>query len=197
MKTVKLIFIVWATLLVSVFAQANERIQIELDEHFRRGGVIKLKQEIKNIYPNIRLNRMEILKVRLVAKSKHGGGFAELMVNNRPQESSGIDGSPREFRSNLPRTFHRIVLQHLGRRSTGNWQLHIDGNVKVKKVVVVISEKNGNGRQPPRGRVFTKVLGGDKATKVGNSAKTFHIREKTQSIILKGTKRRLTILSSC
>ena len=53
MKTVKLIFIVWATLLVSVFAQANERIQIELDEHFRRGGVIKLKQEIKNIYPNI------------------------------------------------------------------------------------------------------------------------------------------------
>lgn len=129
-------------------AVANERLVLEYgDQHFRQDRV-RLRQEIRHAYPHIDLQRMELVRVRLVAKSRHGQGVASLMVGGSAVDSSVVDGMPHEFHDPAPRTFDRLVLQNSG-DSAGAWQLDLRGNFIVRRIVAVVRPK----RRPNRGQL--------------------------------------------
>ncbi len=193
MKSIQLTILSSMVILASVFAEASRDITIRLGQHTRGPSKIFLKQEIKRINPGINLQNKKIVSVRMVAKSKHGQGTAQLMVNGRMKDQSRIYGTPREFNRPGPRTFDRFDLVNRG-GSQGAWQIHLRGNIKVRKVVVTIERRRGgNGG----GRIVAMGLGGDKADKGSSgNGKTYPIRERTQTIVITGTKSKVEIMSA-
>lgn len=127
----------------------NRRIVIDMNHaHYRgQGQKIFLKRMIQQKHPRIRLQNFNLQRVRLRAKSKHGRGTAVLLVGQRSQDRANIPGRPRNFRR--PGNYHPVVLQSFGNRDRGAWQVELNGNIKVNRVVVVLKRKHrpggGNG----------------------------------------------------
>lgn len=132
-----------------VFAQYEKKFVLKYyGERFTQNSVLKLKQDLRSQH-GINVNRWRIDRVRLVAKSRQGNGRAKLVVGPYDTRWRRIDGGPREFRLDQPRTWDKITFQNPARRSQGNWQIHMRGNVKVKRVVVFLERERG-WRPPPR-----------------------------------------------
>ena len=168
----------------------TERLVIQYgDQHFRgSGNVLMLKREIKNMYPRMNLQNFSLESVRLVAKSKMGRGQAELVVGRSSQDRRTIGGSPRDFQSARPYTFDRIDLYNYDSRAQGRWQIHLNGNIKVRKVVVFLQRERVRPPVPPRPpRVSIIEIGTDKADKVIADRESFRANQGNVSqIILEG-----------
>lgn len=140
--------------------QGRERVVLEMyDAHYRgRGQIIPLKRTLKNQYPGFRLNQYNLLKVRLVAKSKHGRGSATLLTAHQEQQRGNIDGYPRDF--HRQGNYYRTVLRNQDVGMQGPWQLRLDGNIKVGRIVMVLERKWQRPRprpRPPRGGQSTYI----------------------------------------
>ena len=120
---------------ITVNAQTR-RLQIPMyGEHMRGQNTIFLKQQIKDLYPRINLRTSQLKKVILVAKSKHGNGTVALKVGHNTGRDFVVDGAAYDF--HYPGNFSRVPIRnHFGSR--GVWQLKLQGNFKIKKVVVVL-----------------------------------------------------------
>ena len=120
----------------------GEKIQLQMRTHLTGSSIIGLKQEIKKSpYGYLNLQRYKIESVRLVAKSRQGGGTAALAIGSWKSQPKRIYGHPSGF--NKPGGFDRIDFQNNSYSSDiGNWQIHLNGNIKVQKVVVNIVPKN-------------------------------------------------------
>jgi hypothetical protein len=127
-------------------AQQGEirRLAIDMGDQVYRGeSVIPLKRLIRQQYPRVNFDNWNLLRVRLVAKTRHGRGQASLKVGQWESFSTRVDGRPIDWDWNHPRSWDRVVLENRARRrdQNGRWQVAMRGNFKVRRVVVVGSKK--------------------------------------------------------
>jgi hypothetical protein len=150
-SSMKNLIIVAATLFAgTTFASPNKRIVIEMGQggqHYRGQQTLPLKRMIKAQYPNIRLQKFEILRVRVVGKSKRGNGTAELSVGQQTSYPVYLNGNGQDFQVNAPYTWDRQVIQNPKNNSNGPWQIKLQGNIKIKRVVVILEKQD---IRPPR-----------------------------------------------
>lgn len=131
------------TTVTSAFAQRHpgqqrDRIQLHLDQHLRGQQTIALKRELRYQHPGLNLRNLKLKAVRLVAKSARGMGEATLSVGQNQSYPVTIGGHPQDFHVNAPYTFQRVRIQNPSYDSMGRWQIHTRGNIKVKKVVLIV-----------------------------------------------------------
>lgn len=123
----------------------NRNISVQLyGQQFRGLSTLKLKKLIKQQNPMINLQMAKIKKVVLVAKSKRGMGEASLIVGQDSSYPEYINGSPRQFHSESPRSYSTVVLQNTSYDSAGKWQIELQGNIKVKEVIITIQTKRNS-----------------------------------------------------
>lgn len=118
----------------------NERIVLQFnDQHFQgRDQTIFLKREIKSQYPRMNLQQKELLFVRVVGKSKHGHGTATLSVGQTLSSPYTLDGNPGDFASNAQYTYNPVRIQNPAASSQGAWQLKLKGNIKIKRIALML-----------------------------------------------------------
>jgi hypothetical protein len=119
----------------------QERLVLQIGEHLRGQNIIKLKQELKMQYPGINPKMLKLKAVKLVAKSKQGRGKATLVVGQDQSYQEIIGGDPYDFHDNSGYTFDKIKMFNPSYDSQGKWQVHLKGNIKVKKVVLIVKKK--------------------------------------------------------
>lgn len=122
---------------------AEQRIVLDFADTIVQGeNTLMLKKEIQAQHPALKLNRYSLEKVRLVAKSKMGKGQAKLQVGSESTFIYDVDGSPESFASSNPASFFTIDFNRPGYDSQGVWQIHLKGNIKIKRVVLLLSESS-------------------------------------------------------
>ena len=166
MKTLITLITVVASL--SAFAQRGQNRRFEIPmygEQFKGQNTIYIKQELKKQFPRLKIAKWDLKRVVLVAKSKKGQGKAYLQVGRFDSRTEFIDGNRFDFQDRG--YFHRIPFE-APRRDNGKWQIHLKGNVKVKKIVVVAKKD-----QPARPHV-TKKCGFVLETVWGKDIKKFY-----------------------
>jgi len=99
-----------------------------------------LKRTLYEQYPWVDVRTMDLRKVTLVAKSKHGGGSAQLRVGDRMSTPSQVGGSPRDFHNCRGYTFERVHFVNPDRDSRGPWQIDLRGNLIVRKVILEVDK---------------------------------------------------------
>ena len=125
--------------------QVNKKIMLRLNgQHLRGQNTIMLKKELKMQNPGINIQEMELMKVKLIAKSKHGGGMAKLKVGSSVSYQERISGTPADFHYEAPFTYDELTFTNPGfGGSQGPWQILLNGNIKVKAVVIELKSKFG------------------------------------------------------
>lgn len=158
-RSIKAIAIGASVIVATTAAEARRDLDINFnDQIFHNNGTIFLKQEINRQYPGVRLERADLVNVRLVAKSRMGQGTAALRVGPQTSRPVVVRGRPQDFNSSQPNTFDRIDFRNPSRNSAGVWQMELNGNIKVRRVVVTIDENNGGpGPGPGPGRTWQPV----------------------------------------
>lgn len=130
----------------------TERLVIDLFDRVFRGQNqrIFLRQELQRNYPRLDLERYDLIRVRLEAKSQAGHGQASLEVGHREKDRRGIPGNPGDF--HRPGGHYPIILENYDDQDRGAWQIRLDGNIKVDRVVVVLEyDRFGDGGRPGPG----------------------------------------------
>jgi len=118
----------------------KERIILDFyDQHLQGENTLFLKQEIKKIRPYVDLNKMELISVRLFAKSKQGQAQASLKIGPQTTREQRINGSPYDFNYNGG-PYSNLLFDNSNRNSQGPWQLMLKGNIKIDKVIVIVEE---------------------------------------------------------
>lgn len=146
--------------------QQNQRFEIDFyGQQFQGQSTIYLKQEIKKLRPRIDFTNWDLKRVVLVAKSARGYGSAYLQTGREQSRHETVDGNPRSFRSHGD--YHRIPFPAPG-RDNGVWQIHMQGNIKVNKVVAVME------RKAPRRPMVTRSCSYVLETVWGQDIKKFH-----------------------
>ncbi|MCB9025874.1 MAG: hypothetical protein H6625_06125 [Bdellovibrionaceae bacterium] len=172
----------------------SERLVIEMGDSLYQGrdNIIYLKRELMAIYPRMDFQNMELDGVRIVAKSRHGMGTAELVVGQVGKDRKRVGGRPEDFHSNWPYTYDRVELDNYG-SSMGAWQIHLDGNIKVKRVVVFVSvDRRDGGYRPPRMRYLS--AGEGSFDKIGYNKRTFAVNlSGVEEISIQGENRSLEV----
>ncbi len=136
--------VVLLSLLMSVGALAQrgmgdrERLVLEMNDHLKGFNILKLKQELKYQYPGISPRNLELNAVKLVAKSKGGKGKATLIVGQNASRTQTIGGHPADFHHPSAYTFSKLRLQNPSYDSKGKWQIELQGNIKIKRVVLIV-----------------------------------------------------------
>jgi len=120
-------------------------------QRFQQQSKLFLKQELQRQH-GINVQNFKLKKVRLVAKSKNGNGRAKLVVGQDQTQMKYINGHPQDFRYNAPETWDRINFRNPSYNSRGNWQIHMRGKIKVKRVVVWLERKRRRPAPRPRPR---------------------------------------------
>lgn len=132
---------------------AHEKFVIDFqDSHIKgfRGdeATIFLKRSLKNQYPWVDIDRLDLKKVILVAKTRHGQGSASLRVGKWSTDMYRVEGSPRGFRDHDHRSFDKLRLSNPSHGSRGPWQIDLRGNFIVRKVILVVDSHRRKHHQP-------------------------------------------------
>ncbi|MBC85711.1 MAG: hypothetical protein CL677_00920 [Bdellovibrionaceae bacterium] len=196
-------------------AEARERVRLELNQTLRGNQQIGLKRELRQ-QTGMRASDFKLEAVRVIAKSKQGNGTVELLIDGMSQDLKGLSGNAREFDSDLPRTFDRVLLENhaRGRANDGPWKLETRGNVKIKAIVLLLEDNRNVGPtpQPPvrpaprprplpplppgrhHGRVVNVHLGEEKADKFITERHTFQLSgSHVRNVVLEGTKEKVRV----
>ncbi|MCK9174557.1 MAG: hypothetical protein M0O96_04690 [Desulforhopalus sp.] len=133
-------------------AASAERLRLQIDmgdkvfqAGHNRAAVLPLERLLHQQYPGIKLDKMELKRVVLVAKSQEGHGRVNLRVGNKTSREKLISGQPQDFKRRSAATFSKVLLFNPADRAGGEWQLQLKGKVKVRRVIVVVEERQ---RQP-------------------------------------------------
>ncbi len=123
-----------------------QRVQLEVNSQSSGQEVIRLKQLIQQQHPRANLANVQIQSVEVQAKSRQGQAMMRLNIGGTYSAAQNIDGNPQTFNSDLPRTFSRLNFQAPPRANqNGVWQLEMQGQIKVARIVVSLSTQ----RVPP------------------------------------------------
>jgi len=121
----------------------TEKIMLQMNDQETRGAsTIALKQLLRQQTGTVAAN-LELVSIRIIAKSRMGQGQASLLVGQWESGSYTIGGNPRDFRNSAPYTYDRINMENYSYDSDGRWQIRLKGNIKVSRVVVVVKAKRG------------------------------------------------------
>lgn len=158
----------WGTFLAAVFFltilapgmagkawAAKDRFVLEYnDSHIRshRGepATLFLKKALRDQYPWVDVDDLELRRVVLIAKSRHGRGEAQLRVGHRMTDMYQVDGGSGRFHDDRRNTFDRIHFSNPSYDSNGPWQIDMLGNFIVNKVVLEVDNRQHRDRMPPR-----------------------------------------------
>ena len=122
---------------------ARERIRLEMyDQQFRGESTIGLKREMRRQGLGGNLRNLRPIAVKVIAKSRMGRGRVVFQVGQERGQSEMINGNRYDWEDNRRDTYDRIRLEApYGRvRNNGPWQLHLRGNIKVKRIVVIVEQ---------------------------------------------------------
>jgi hypothetical protein len=145
--------IIATMLLVSTAAAGTIKVKIPMHgEQFKGQNTIRLKQEIKRVNPDLNLRRADLVEVKLVAKSKKGRGTVYLTEGDYVSRTKQVYGTPDMFHAGGG--YERIFLM-APRQEQGAWQLHLRGNIKVRRIVATLEVRN---HRPKVTRSCTYVL---------------------------------------
>lgn len=132
---------------------SNRRIQLDFgDQHLQGQNTLFLKQVAKQQYPHLNLRNSDLIRVRLVAKTKAGRGTAVLDIGGQQSNAYTVDGNPYDFFNPDITTFDKVVMANPNWDSLGKWQIQLQGNFIIRKVVLVIDQ--GFTPPPPPVPVF-------------------------------------------
>ena len=121
-------------------APEKKRITLKFNhEQFKQESVIKLKREIKKLHPNMDFSKFDLKRVVLLAKSKKGKAEAYLKIGQYESAVESIDGNQFDFSSN--QGYSPVVFQSFSENDNGVWQIHMKGNIKVKRINLVAEKK--------------------------------------------------------
>ncbi len=183
-----LFFVVLLVVSSSLQARTVRKVITLNDRNFRTGDKIFIKKELKKIAPRLNLNRTDLIEVVLVAKSQRGRGRATLVVG-KSQDDYRVDGNPRDFRSRDSRTFDRLFMQNYSSNSNGIWQVHFQGNLIVRRLIIHMqTERNqydDDYRRPeptnpdlrrtlPLIRFYNSRIHDHRVTTAGNVSRTYN-----------------------
>jgi hypothetical protein len=168
------------------YGQQKERIQLHLNQHLRGQSIIKLKQELKMQKPHMNIKNLELVAVKIVAKSKMGRGQATLLVGAQSSYSETIGGHPEDFHYEDRYTYQKVRISNPGYDSKGKWQIHLQGNIKVKKVVLIVKKKRSAARmQQVRIQMYDQHLRGMNTLKIKRLLKQQNPRLDLQNVDIK------------
>jgi len=129
----------------SAFARENFVLQVN-DQEFNGSGTLRLRAMLQEQY-GINSAGLDLVGVRLVAKSKFGRGGAALTVGNWNSLERIVAGSPLQWNNPSPQTYDRIDFENQSWRENGAWQIQLRGNIKVRRVVLVVEDRRGDHDQ--------------------------------------------------
>lgn len=116
---------------------------------------VALKQLIQQRYGNQDLEREDLVHVAVMAKSQMGRAQMSLLVGRDLGRPVQVAGNP--FQYARPGGFTNYVLQHPGREASGVWQLKLNGNVKIDRIVVVVRDQALRFALDLRGQEFNSA----------------------------------------
>lgn len=136
-------------------AKGRERFVLNFgDGHYRahRGqySTLFLKREMIRQYPRLNIVDYRLKKVVVMAKTKHGRGRVQLRVGPEITHPYRVGGHPGQFHRHHPGTFDRVRIRNPFADSWGPWQLRLQGNFKVRKVVLIMEERGRRHYGTPR-----------------------------------------------
>ena len=122
-------------------------------EYFGR-NTLYLKRMINRLCDDtLPLGRLRLAGVKLVAKSRMGLGYARLRVGPNEGRRHRIGGFSRDYGHRGQ--FDRVMMRNPSRfgNSRGVWQIKLRGNIRVRKVVILLDHgrggRRGDGRRGP------------------------------------------------
>lgn len=179
-----------ALLLAGSAIAADKKIVLKMfDDHLQGQNSISIKRELREQFPNLQLRRFTLDNVVLVAKSRKGQGKAKLEVNGTTSFIHQIDGYPSEFQDSDAYTFDRIKIINPAYNSRGQWNLHLKGNLKVRKVVVNLNRVSGQDDFEPTPRIRFTEVGKLQFSKIYGETQRIRIAEDNVKVIKLEAKR--------
>jgi Protein of unknown function (DUF3011) len=131
--------------LVGASAQAQTRLVLNLGDGLYFGeNVLPLRQLLWQQH-GIRSEGLRLRAVRLVGKTEHGRGTANLRVGPWRSQDQVVQGRPQHFYSSDPRTFDIVGFRNDAYGSEGAWQLELSGRFMVRRVVLMVDGLHGGG----------------------------------------------------
>lgn len=131
---------------ISALAEMERYVLDFNDRYFenRRGGstTLMLKRALQQQYPRVNTRDLILENVVLVAKSKVGNGHVQLRVGRRTSDFYRVSGHPKSFRRDHRKSFDRILLYNPSRDSRGPWQMNLNGNFNVRKIVLITKDSH-------------------------------------------------------
>lgn len=168
------------------YGSQNQKIQLHVNQHLRGQNTLKLKQMLKMQQGHINLQNMKLVAVKLVAKSKKGKGQATLIVGQNSSYSENIGGSPQDFHYPEHYTFDKIKFSNPSQSTQGKIQIKLQGNIKVKKVVLIVKKKQQRNRiQTIRIPMYDQHLRGQNVLKIKRLLKQQNPMLNMQNIDIK------------
>lgn len=116
---------------------------------------VALKALIQQRYGNQDLEREDLVHVAVMAKSQMGRAQMSLLVGRDLGRPVQVAGNP--FQYARPGGFQQYVLQHPGREQAGVWQLKLNGNIKIDRIVVVVRDQALRFALDLRGQEFNSA----------------------------------------
>ncbi|MGE0174874.1 MAG: hypothetical protein AB7T49_18930 [Oligoflexales bacterium] len=125
----------------------NQGRDIELDfngEYFEGKNTLSLRREIERKLGTDTKN-LSLSSVTVLAKSRDGEGGVSLQVGQEETRVEYIDGNSQDFESDSARTYFNVPLANPSRGggSEESWQLHLDGDIRILKIIVNVDRERG------------------------------------------------------
>jgi len=139
------ILVISICLLPNFAFAGRERIALDFDDrHYQarndKTATLFLKRELRRQYPWLKVKNFELRKVVLVAKSKRGHGRAQFLVGNNASHPERINGLPDQYHDNRGYSFDRVQFRNPSKASEGRWQIDLQGNLVVRRVILVLDD---------------------------------------------------------
>ncbi|MEO0335873.1 MAG: hypothetical protein AAF202_05745, partial [Pseudomonadota bacterium] len=136
----------------------------------RGQDTIQIKRELRGQL-GMKAKDYNILSVMMVAKTAAGKGKAKLVVGNKETKQKVIAGNQNRYKAKGERSFDRALFKAPAGAAQGAWQIHLNGNFKIRQVVVEVAKK--------RNKVVTLELN-HSVMKAGQGDDTLYLKTLSQ-----------------
>ena len=111
--------------------------------HMKSGqgdDTLKLRAKAKNQH-GINTQDYNLEGITLIAKTRKGQGKARLKVGGELSAAQRIGGTPSEFHDDSQWTYYEADFLNPKENSNGAWQVKLQGNFKIKEVILHMTKK--------------------------------------------------------
>jgi hypothetical protein len=116
-----------------------QRIQLTVDQEFQGREVVQLKRLILEQHPRTAIQQLQLVNVRVQAKSAAGRAQMALNVGGAVSMPQTVAGNIRDFNNWTPRSFHVHDFDApASPNPQGVWQLDLQGNIKIARIIVSV-----------------------------------------------------------